>query len=199
MEWLVSAKNIGFSYYQKSLFNNINLEFSTHTLYYIKGENGCGKTTLLRILAGLIQSNQGAVSYNHQCLNSECFLFYLGHELAIKYYLTVNEQLVLGPNGFFNQKELPLLLEKWALSRYRYTLCRYLSAGQLKRLALVILILSQTTLWILDEPYNALDQQGCHLLKQFMQQHLTRGGCIILTSHQAPNVSNCLTEEYQLS
>lgn len=186
MDWLVSLEKVGFSFNDRVLFDSINLLISNHELHYIEGHNGCGKTTLLRIFSGLIQPTQGLVHYNHSKHDIKS-QHYLGHALAIKSYLTVCEQVKLSPH-FLKLDRLQELLAIWSLSSYEHILCEKLSAGQLKRLALIILILNKKKLWILDEPYNALDKHACGVLDQFIIEHVSGGGAVIMTSHTTPSI-----------
>jgi heme exporter protein A len=147
----------------------------------LRGRNGRGKTTLLRIAAGLADGERGhATRRGH--------LLYIGHANALKDDLRVGEALeflrrVHGhlPDG----AAIAHALERLGLAGERHALVRTLSQGQRRRAALARLALdAEASLWLLDEPFDALDADGAARLNGLLAEHARRGGCVLLTSHQ---------------
>lgn len=176
----------------KILFTDLNLTFKSGDFVQIEGHNGIGKTSLLRIIAGLASPLHGKVRWNSEEIfdQRETFhydLLYLGHQSGIKPELTAWENLkflqrishsVQGDEIVWQALEQVGLLGREDLPASQ------LSAGQQKRIALARLWLSQAPLWILDEPFNAIDKNGVQVLTRHFEQHAAQGGIVILTSHQ---------------
>lgn len=176
----------------KILFTDLSLTFKSGDFVQIEGHNGIGKTSLLRIIAGLALPLTGDVRWNGEKISlcREQFhtdLLYLGHLFGVKPELTAWENLQFyqrisaceqGEEALWRALEIVGLAgrEDIAVSR--------LSAGQQKRIALARLWLSQATLWILDEPFNAIDKYGVRVLTEHFERHTEKGGIVILTSHQ---------------
>lgn len=176
----------------KILFTDLSLRFESGDFVQIEGHNGIGKTSLLRILTGLAQPLRGKVRWN-SALISQCRedyaqqLLYLGHAAGIKPELTPWENLKFyqqvsqceqGDEAIWRALEMVGLLGREDIAASQ------LSAGQQKRVALARLWLSKASLWILDEPFNAIDKHGVKMLTQHFEQHAQQGGIVILTSHQ---------------
>ncbi|WP_439239617.1 cytochrome c biogenesis heme-transporting ATPase CcmA [Lonepinella sp. BR2919] len=174
------------------LFAGLSLRFQAGDFVQIEGRNGIGKTSLLRILTGLAQPLRGKVRWNlheiSQCREDYQYdLLYLGHLSGIKSELTVWENL-----KFYQQVSHCLqgndvlwqALEKVGLLGYEDIVASQLSAGQQKRIGLARLWLSKAPLWILDEPFNAIDKNGVKMLIAHLEQHCQQGGIVIITSHQ---------------
>lgn len=172
------------------LFENLNHDFSEGSITQLEGPNGAGKTTLLRILAGLYTSYQGDVLWNNQSLaqvriefNSQ--LLFIGHKSAIKTGLTPLENLrfLSGLQQAVSQNELMHALEQVGLCGYEEVVCRNLSAGQQRRVALARLYLTGARLWVLDEIFTAIDKAGVAQLECFLAEQAKKGVTIILTTH----------------
>lgn len=176
---------------ERTLFSDINLDVKSGQLWQIEGPNGAGKSSLLRILAGLLPPQHGAVLFEgeriEQCRERYYYdLLFIGHKAGIKPELTAIENLEFyaAVEGLeFTQPPYELLAQVGLVGLEDIPAQR-LSAGQQRRIALARLWFSQTRLWILDEPFTALDVSGIALLHERFQQHLAHGGAIILTSHQ---------------
>lgn len=189
------------------LFDNLNWDFHSGDWVQIDGENGIGKTSLLRILTGLSQPLSGKVYWNAVQITQirEQFhqnLLYLGHQAGIKPELTAwdNLQFYQRIQGKNSPEQLWTVLEKVGLLGYEDITASLLSSGQQRRIALARLWLSQVPLWVLDEPFTALDKQGVQQLADLFEQHCAKGGIIILTSHQAidcPNLTKLYLAEYR--
>ncbi|MGX2038808.1 cytochrome c biogenesis heme-transporting ATPase CcmA [Methylocaldum sp. MU1018] len=183
------------------LFSGLNLSVSTGQVLQIEGPNGSGKTSLLRILAGLTPPADGEVLWRGESIvrrRSLLFLSevaYLGHQLGLKAELSVEENLrvALALNGLpLSPMRLAEVLRTVGLAGREDSLARALSAGQRQRITLARLILSNATLWILDEPFTALDASGVALVEALLEAHLNRGGLAVLTSHQAVHIDRGL-------
>ncbi len=168
------------------------LEFALHPgeVLQIEGPNGSGKTTLLRILSGLSRAFEGEIfwqgepidSVRDDYLNS---LLYFGHLPGVKAVLTPEENLrwysALHP--LTESEGIHEALARVGLSGYEDVPCHALSAGQNRRVSLARLYLSQAPLWILDEPFTAIDKRGVAEKEALIGAHAARGGSVILTTH----------------
>jgi heme exporter protein A len=182
------------------LFSDLNFSVSAGQVLQIEGPNGSGKTSLLRILAGLTPPSDGEVLWRGENIARRRFAFlsevaYLGHQLGLKAELSVEEnlRLSLALNGSsFSPVHLSEALRSVGLAGREDTPARALSAGQRQRITLARLILSTATLWILDEPFTALDSSGVSLVEMLLEAHLSHGGLAVLTSHQAVRINGGL-------
>jgi heme exporter protein A len=182
------------------LFSDLNFSVSAGQVLQIEGPNGSGKTSLLRILAGLTPPSDGEVLWRGENITRRRFAFlsevaYLGHQLGLKAELSVEEnlRLSLALNGSsFSPVHLAEALRSVGLAGREDTPARALSAGQRQRITLARLILSTATLWILDEPFTALDSSGVSLVEMLLEAHLSHGGLAVLTSHQAVRINGGL-------
>ncbi|OOS00225.1 heme ABC transporter ATP-binding protein CcmA [Haemophilus paracuniculus] len=176
----------------KLLFQGLNATWQAGSFVQIEGHNGIGKTSLLRILAGLARPLAGDVSWNGLAIhkNREEYhhnLLYLGHQAGIKPELTAWENLRFYQQISQSEQGDEILwqsLEKVGLIGREDLPASQLSAGQQKRIALARLWISKAPLWILDEPFTAIDKTGVKLLTALFESHAKQGGIVILTSHQ---------------
>ncbi len=177
----------------RQLFSGLNFQLNPRQLLFLEGKNGSGKTTLIRTLCGLFTADQGDILWQDHPIEEhlEAYrkaLFYLGHLNAIKGDLTALENLRFN-HAMSGQKsddnELLNALERIGLFGYEDFPTRQLSQGQKRRVALARLLINQSPLWILDEPFVALDIAAVELLQQIISQHIEAGGMAILTTHQA--------------
>jgi heme exporter protein A len=184
------------------LFSKLNFAIYPGQALQIEGANGSGKTSLMRILAGLSPPHDGEILWRGENIVHQRPVFYsevayLGHHLGLKSELTVGENLRLG----LAMKGIPHEIEKIhnALTRVGLTdrldlPVRALSAGQRQRVAVARLLASNVTLWILDEPFTALDVGGVALMQNLLEQHLAQGSLAILTSHQTVAIGGSLIQ-----
>lgn len=156
----------------------------------IHGPNGSGKTSLLRILCGLSQPEQGEILWQQQDITKNSAVYhqnmaYLGHLPSIKLDLSPQENLrtAVALHPCLGDCDIDQALEGVGLKGYEDQPSRYLSAGQRRRVALARLLLSHARLWILDEPLTAIDKKGIADIEKLLCQHLSRQGMVILTSH----------------
>jgi len=178
------------------LFSGLDFKLYEGQLMQVEGANGSGKTSLLRILAGLSLSSEGQVLWDGKDILKQRSLYfskvaYLGHTLGVKSDLSPVENLKisLALAGFpFDETAVYRALEQTGLAGKEDVPARSLSAGQKQRVALARLLACPAKLWIMDEPFTALDALGVSLVRDLLETHLRRGGLVVLTSHQAVEV-----------
>ena len=177
---------------ERCLFTELDLAVGPGEWLHVQGENGTGKTSLLRILAGLSPPAAGAIRWNGEPTQTlaEDFrkeLLFLGHHGAVKEELTPFENLSLAAqlDGTTLDESAALkALARFGLRGREDLAVRFLSAGQKRRVLLARLAVRKATLWILDEPFTALDVKAVDMLSGLIVEHVTQGGIAILTSHQ---------------
>ena len=174
------------------LFENLGFSVDPGQVLLLEGENGTGKTSLLRILCGFREPDTGTVFWCGEAIEQSRYftdMAYVGHMDGIKKELTVQENLKLSlALGQLGKLTLAQALKKVKLSGYDDTLVQALSAGQKRRLSLARLLITHNVLWILDEPFTSLDKQGIHLIESIMTEHCAQGGMIVMTSHHDVNL-----------
>jgi heme exporter protein A len=157
----------------------------------VRGANGSGKTSLLRLLAGLAQPEAGDVRWNGAPVGAQDFrseLMYLGHRAAVKDDLTARENLCFAASMDGVQlagEQAGEALARFGLAGREDLPVRCLSAGQKRRVLLARTVTRAARLWILDEPFTALDAKAVEHLSQLVANHVRQGGLAVLTSHQA--------------
>ncbi|NUZ09539.1 cytochrome c biogenesis heme-transporting ATPase CcmA [Pseudoalteromonas sp. McH1-7] len=194
----------------RCLFDSLSFTLHSGQIMQVEGPNGAGKTSLLRIIAGFARADEGQIRYNHTDIREDydsfaAELLFIGHKTGVNQQLNAyeNVQYWLQVHGAkASEKEVYELLAKLGLIGLEDVPVRTLSAGQQRRVALVRLWLNKAKLWILDEPFTALDKKGVALLQTQFQSHLDAGGAILLTTHQDLTAHfaqlQTLTLEYRL-
>jgi len=187
---LLSASALTCIREDRILFEALDLSVYSGDIVQVEGPNGSGKTSLLRILAGLSQPYDGSVLFKEKSIleHADSFhqnLLYLGHLPGVKGEMTAQENLefnlALHGNDASTAEET---LEKVNLLGFEDALASHLSAGQHRRISLARLWQSSAAIWILDEPFTAIDKRGVSELEALFLAHAERGGCVILTTHQ---------------
>jgi heme exporter protein A len=174
------------------LFRDLSFAVSGGEVLHLKGHNGSGKTTLLRALAGLLLPEDGAIRWQGESIRSlredyARHLLYLGHLNAIKGDLTAVENLRISAvlDGYeISEQQAWTILGEIGLSGHEDLPTKHLSQGQKRRVALARLLANQATVWILDEPFTALDVAAVQMLQDVIQRHVGAGGIAIITTHQ---------------
>jgi len=165
---------------------------------HVRGENGVGKTSLLRLLTGLSKPEAGEVLWGDQSITLDPMayhreLLFLGHRDALKEDLTALENLQMYAaldDVSLSQEKALATLARFGLRGRENLPVNCLSAGQKRRILMARMLTRQAKLWILDEPFNALDVQAVHELQNLITEHLSAGGLVVLTSHQEVSISN---------
>lgn len=176
----------------RTLFTALSFTLPASTLLHVRGRNGSGKTTLLRALCGLLRPDAGAIRWRGEPIgeladdyNRE--ILYFGHLNGIKADLTGQENLRVAATldqDPVTDGAIADALAQIGLAGFEDLPTRMLSQGQKKRVALARLILSKAPLWILDEPFTALDTDAVALLERLIAGHVADGGAAVLTTHQ---------------
>ena len=192
---------------ERPLFDGLGFRLERGQLLYLRGANGAGKTSLLRLLCGLARPEAGQILWNAKPIDDQAGvfrqdLFYLGHHNALQEALTVDENLAFYA-ALAGAKADPAntlsALERMGLRACQRRLVRHLSQGQKRRVALSRLMLNSASLWVLDEPFVALDQDSIALLAGVISAHLQRGGMAVLTSHQQVDIAGATVQTLELS
>jgi len=175
---MLSASQIVFERYFEPVFLPVNFSLDGGELLLVTGANGCGKTTLIRVIAGILHPTSGVIE------NRFGQMAYIGHNLGIKDDLSVLENLrfMRDFNGV-SERSCEHIIRQAGLRRVAEQQARTLSAGQRKRCALARLLLGDFRLWLLDEPYSNLDAEGIALVDAMLHQHLGSGGACVLATH----------------
>ena len=192
---MLKAINLGCERDYRVLFEDLSFELEAGEILRVLGSNGTGKTTLLRIICGLYQEYTGELHWADGELQD---YLYLGHAPGIKDHLSAEENLTWLMSLVSDTEPQPVLirqaLAQVGLTGFEDVQCDSLSAGQRKRVNLARFAMSQHSLWIMDEPFSAIDTSGVDLLLSLMEGHLKQGRSLILTSHQEVDLPYTIRE-----
>lgn len=193
-----SAVNLTCIRGRERLFQKLNFFLNPGESLHIKGQNGSGKTSLLRLLAGLREAQSGYVYWckeeiRHVMPSFLSNLLFLGHQNGLNPTLSPLENIrmswALEQSIVLPEIQFKIAFEKLGLKLLERP-CYTLSAGQCRRVALTRLVLSKAKLWLLDEPFTSLDEEGVDIVKNLMLQHLAQGGMIVYSSHTQQDVKS---------
>jgi len=174
----------------RHVLKGVSLSLRPRQLLHISGPNGTGKTTLLRVVCGLLRPEQGRVSWLGKPIASvrseyQAALAYASHEPALKADLTALENLhfAVGLKHRATADELRGSLERTGVAACADLPARVLSAGQRRRVAMARVLAMRASLWLLDEPFTNLDAAGTDLMSSLLQSHVERGGAALVVAH----------------
>lgn len=191
----LAAERLACARGERTLFEQLSFRVTAGQALAVEGANGAGKTSLLRVIAGFLAPADGRLlvkTGDREITDGEergKLIGWLGHHDGLKPQLTVREQLDFYA-ALYGAAADASVLEQVGLARQADLPCRYLSAGQRRRLALARLLVSNRPLWLLDEPFAALDVAGQSLVAQLMARHCGSGGIIIAATHDPLGLGN---------
>jgi heme exporter protein A len=170
------------------LFRGVSFHIPPGKLVWLRGKNGSGKTSLLRLVVGLAQPDEGAIEHGQShSEDARCPVVYIGHANALKDDLTAMEslQFLMQVQGRAATDDAVVgAMRTLSIHRRRNQFVKTLSQGQRRRVTLSRLALEDSpALWVLDEPFEALDVEGISVLKTLIGAHVMRGGSVLMTSH----------------
>jgi heme exporter protein A len=175
---------------ERVLFTGLSFAVNAGEVWQVQGANGSGKTTLLRILCGLNHDFEGGILWDGAPVADDlerfrAGVFYLGHSPAINKTLTPLQNLrwFCAMCGFADDAAILAALREMGLAGYEDFPCHQLSAGQQRRVSLARLFLTPARLWILDEPFTALDRHAVAALEKLVAAKAAAGGAVLLTTH----------------
>ncbi|MEL0184513.1 MAG: heme ABC exporter ATP-binding protein CcmA [Hyphomicrobiales bacterium] len=178
-------QGLNFSYGEKKVFEDTNIDLSADKITILFGKNGTGKSTLLKLIAGIERGDSGNISFsdkNGSIFSPKGMIAYLGHKLAIKEELTVEQNISFWGDFYQNTPDENnfRLLE---MDRLRYLNVSELSQGQKKKLAFMRVLLSNKPIWLLDEPLSNLDIDSTETIKKLISDRISTNNLVLVTSH----------------
>ena len=200
---MLDVINLGFDYSDKPLLHNVQFSLDAGQLLHLRGHNGAGKTTLLKLLAGLLYPTQGEVRYDGDGITDNITHYqqsicYVGHKSGVSLALTARENCQFDLQNGKDLKSFDSLVDRFALAGLEDMPCGLLSVGQRRRVGLLRILMTEASLWLLDEPLVALDKDAVVILMDCFIEHLDQGGQIILTSHQRLPLHDRICQDYCL-
>jgi len=196
-EPLLIVENLYCERDDRVLFEDLGFSLHTGEVLQIEGPNGSGKTTLLRILAGLSTHFEGELYWRGLPLDEAVddfrrHLLYFGHQPGVKAMLSPEENLrwYAAMHPAIQADRMSQALEAVGLSGYEDVPCHSLSAGQHRRVSLARLYMTDAPVWVLDEPFTAIDKAGVARLEGLIRQHAEQGGSVILTTHHELHIGS---------
>ena len=195
---MLLVNNLKFERSEKVIFENIHIAASSGKIVFVKGNNGTGKTTLLKTLVNILEPNEGDIFWMGKKIKNNIFNFYSETTLIMDKATSSLEMTVIENINFWKQitlsqikyEEIFNLLEMLRIDQYLKKQTMYLSLGEIKKLELTRLILEQKKLWILDEPYIGLDKNSMKIMNETFIDHVSNNGIIIFSSNYEPDLKN---------
>ena len=186
------------------LFQSLNLSLAPEQVLFLEGENGSGKTSLLRIICGFRPQDEGDIYWNSKPVSSVSEyhqnISYVGHKNGIKDELTVEENLnLMCSMATESGVKTEAVLKQIGLLKQADVLTRQLSAGQKRKLALARLMMTNNSFWVLDEPFTSLDKSSVGFFEAVIKKHISEGGMLILTSHHHIDLSGLTVNRFSFS
>ena len=201
---MLIVKDLSIERLDKKIFENINLSLSPGNITILKGKNGSGKTTLLKTILNLLEPSFGSIYWKGKLLKKNLYDFYnhatyIADTTSSLRKLTIKDNVNIWKKFFIsniNDAQIETALKTLKLDNYLNKKVGTLSFGETKKLEFLRLIIENKKVWILDEPLSNLDEDSIELMKQTFEDHCSKEGSIIFSSHQNPGIY--VTEEIQL-
>ena len=195
---MLLVNNLKFERSGKVIFENIDIAASPGKTVFVKGNNGTGKTTLLKTLVNILKPNDGDIFWMGKRIKNNIFNFYQDTTLIMDEPTSSLAMTVIENINFWKKitsskikfEEIVKLLEVLKIDQYLKKQTMYLSLGEIKKLELTRLILEQKKLWILDEPYIGLDKNSMEIINETFIDHVSNNGIIIFSSNHEPDLKN---------
>lgn len=200
MTALLSADGLTLFRGERLLFKELSFALNPGGMLLLEGQNGSGKTSLMRAIAGLIEFEDGDVMWDGKPVRANRPAFYgslvwMQHRVGFKADLTLVENLRFEAHlRAQSDEDFDQVLDRLEIARLKRLPMRSLSAGQQRRVALARMLLSRVPLWLMDEPFTNLDRQGRKLVMQVTTEHLKRGGMCIMAAHQDVEIGGNVTK-----
>ncbi len=184
---MFTCENIACIRGNATIFKELGFCLQPESLLLLKGPNGSGKTSLIRILAGLMEASHGNILWDgHPISGNDAFkreLMYIGHKSGVKPDCTVEENIAFWADLHDTRQLIPAALKFFDLTTFRDVPASQLSAGWQRRVALARLIVAPSKLWLLDEPTNFLDEDAVILTASLIETRVRQGGVVVVASH----------------
>ena len=201
---MLIVKDLSIERLDKKIFENINLSLSPGNITILKGKNGSGKTTLLKAILNLLEPSFGSIYWKGKLLKKNLYDFYnnvtyIADTTSSLRKLTIKDNINIWKKFFIsniNDAQIETALKTLKLDNYLNKKVGTLSFGETKKLEFLRLIIENKKVWILDEPLSNLDEDSIELMKQTFEDHCSKEGSIIFSSHQNPGIY--VTEEIEL-
>ncbi len=195
---MLLVNNLSFKRDRKEIFKELNISLSPKKIILLKGRNGIGKTTLIKILVNMFFPTTGEIYWNGKNIKKNLYEFfanltYIMDAQTSKNEMTVNENIRFWIKLFSSNikpKQLEGILDLLSLDKYKNTQVNFLSKGEIRKLELFRLVIEQKKLWILDEPYVGLDESTHELINETFRNHIENNGMIFFSSHHYPEIQN---------
>ena len=195
---MLLINNLSYSRNNNLVFENMNLSLSNGSITQIRGKNGSGKTTFLQVILNILEYKAGEIFWEGKNIKKNIFNFFNDTTFIMDHNTCTRRLTVMDNINFWSglscsqltNNEILLLLETFNIEKYKNTKTMYLSSGEIKKLELLRLIVEQKKLWILDEPYNHLDDFSIAILNQTFIDHINKDGIILFASHLNPSIDN---------
>ena len=201
---MLIVKDLSIERLDKKIFENINLSLTPGNITILKGKNGSGKTTLLKAILNLIEPSFGSIFWKGKLLKRNFYDFYnhttyIADTTSSLRKLTIKDNVNIWKKFFISNigdAQIETALKTLKLDNYLNKKVATLSFGETKKLEFLRLIIENKKVWILDEPLSNLDEDSIELMKQTFEDHSSKEGSIIFSSHQNPGIY--VTEEIEL-
>lgn len=195
----LSADNLTLIRGERCLFQGLGFALESGGLLLLEGRNGCGKTSLMRAIAGMLSLETGEVFWNDVPVSKQRqefhgSLVWLAHRTGLKGDLTLVENLNFERSlRTQSDRDPEEVYERLGIARLKKLILRSLSAGQQRRVALARMLLADVPLWFMDEPFTNLDREGRALVMELVEEHLAEGGMCVMAAHQDVEVNAPMT------
>lgn len=197
---MLSLSSVCINTSESELIKNFSITFLPNSIVYFRGKNGCGKTSLLRAIAGINRISSGQITFGKDNIPIEYlakpYCVYIGHKTGVKLELTVIKNIEFWAKTYNSPELVSEAIFYFKLEDYIHTKCYALSAGQKQKVALAKLLACSSHIWLLDEVENNLDTNSRELLDNLITSKANNRGIIIASSHTEPLIQSALTIDW---